>query len=158
MNGIWSLFFLNERKKRSRRTYVNEAQLVLHRFPHILSKYVSLSDLVCSNALPAKHQLRFTHCKTLSSLLNKLRMTISKHLHNMLKIAPASHFACCSVLVTSSKPPCQSRSTRTRLNAASPLGQCPCSGHQDERWLRGTDGRRKILPVTGSWPTLLSCH
>ena len=83
---------------------MNKTQLVLYRFQCIPSKYVSVSDLVCQDDILAKHHPRFTHYKTHShALLHKLSMAISKHLHNILKIAPASEFTCCNTLVALSK-------------------------------------------------------
>lgn len=70
--------------------------------PNYCFRDFSAGDLVCWDDILAKHHPRFTHCMThFAALLNKLSMAISKHLHNTLKIDPASEFTCCSIL---SKP------------------------------------------------------
>lgn len=120
---------------------------MLYRFQYIPSKYVSVSDLVCWDDNLAKHHPRFTHFKTHSpALLNKLSMAISKHLHNMLKIAPESEFTCCSTLVALSKPHANLRFLRAQTQHLP--RPCQFSGHQDKIWLRGTDGLKKMLSVT----------
>lgn len=80
-------------------------------FKYMLLKYVS--SLVCWHAILVKHHPRFTYCETLPALLHKLSIATSKHLHNILKIAPASEFTCCGTLDVFSKPHASLRSHET---------------------------------------------
>lgn len=72
----------------------------------------------------------------------------------MPKIAPASEFKCLQQTRCIIKASCHSQTARN--TAALSYGKecespCPCLsiGHKDKIWLRGTDGMRKILSVTG---------
>lgn len=69
-------------------------------------------------------------------------MATSKHLHNILKIAPTSEFTCRRTLDMLSKP-----HFSLRPQDFSPY-PCPSSSHQDKLWLRGREGQKKILSVT----------